>query len=118
LVKVVPEILEKDTKIVKAIKFWYYWNKLVEDNFPVSIRYKVEDFQTEHTLRKICPLIGIKYTDTILEKIKKVSNTTHSSYKQGVKPYKKLYRWKEIHDIAPDMFDKVKGLAKEYGYGN
>lgn len=102
--KFIP-IKKQDCLILKAMKYWYYWNLLAEKK--AIYTYKVEDIDKE--LDKIFQVASFKMPEDkndILKKIsRKVNTRKHSSL-----------TWKDLEKEDKELTRKIKSLAKRYGY--
>ncbi len=99
-----PEIKLDDTPLVKAAKYWYYWNLLAEKK--AEWTYRVEDI--EAVMDKMGRRLKIKLDKGVLVSIPKNTNSRN---------YRVSYTWPDIKAaVSPDLYKKIVKLAKHYGY--
>lgn len=94
-----------DALLIKAAKYWYYWNLIAEQR--ARYTYRVEDF--EQAAPRIIDQIGIGSFDA--QALHQQSKSTNS------RPYAKI-TLAEIARHDQWLFDQVVGLARRYGYRN
>lgn len=103
--KFVPEIDPAESKLMKAVKYWIYWNKMAEAKAEMS--YRIEDINTAFV--EIGRRIGYPLDPEILKLIPK--NTNHRA------SYDYLYSWEELEELLPEsLFFELRELAEHYGY--
>ena len=103
LEKLIPISLQNDSKIVLAMKYYYYWNLKTEEI--ASIRVKAENFGER--IKDILDQYNIIYKDqniTINEKTK-VNTRLHSKLS-----------WDDLTKEDRVLAEKIKSLAKKYNY--
>lgn len=116
---VVPDIPASDSDLQKAAKFWYYWNKKIEDrDWNIAMRYQVE--KMTKNLRRIVSFVG-EYKPSMLEQAKSVPtdvNTSKVSQPIRRKEYCHVHSWKEIRSsLGNNWTDLLMAMAERYGYG-
>lgn len=99
----IPISLEKDSKTLRAMKYYYYWNLQTENI--ADVRVKAEEF-----LYKI---------ESILLKYKidfKTNNVTiDESSKVNTRKHKKL-DWDDLFKEDKNLAEKIVELGRKYGY--
>lgn len=103
--KHVPQIKPTDNKLVKAVKYWIYWNRLAEEK--AEMTYRIEDL--EYVLDEIGAVIGYSLP---LEAVDGISKTTNH---RG--DYEHVYTWSELKKIlSPKLYAEFLNAAIHYGY--
>lgn len=114
----IPEISVKDPKLVRAAKFWYYWNLMAEKK--AEMTYRVEDI--ENVLDEISLRLGVKLDKEVLKKVPKNIHTRRYFFKRLLhsrRYYYKKYTWADLKKaLDPDLYDKIVELARRYGYSD
>lgn len=98
----VPIDFDKDSKILKSMKYWYYWNQMAEKK--ASFTYQVESID--------------KHLDDILElgKFSK-ENFEVASVSTKVNSRKHdILTWEDLLKEDQDLSNKIKELARKYKY--
>jgi hypothetical protein len=92
-----------DKPLVKAAKYWYYWNLLAEKK--AEWTYRIEDI--ENALDEMSRRLSIPLSKKALGRISKKTNSRrHASY-----------TWKDIKAaINPKLYAKILEMARRYGY--
>ncbi len=99
-----PAIHLNEPAIVKAAKYWYYWNLMAERK--AELTYRIEDM--EKILPEMSRRLGVPLDPQVLLSIPKNTNTWHSTT---------TYTWKELQGaLSPALYRRVYLLAKRYGY--
>lgn len=102
--KYVPQIKMEDPPLVRAAKYWYYWNLQAEKKSEWT--YRIENLENE--LPKMSKRLKFKLDKNLLEKVPK--NTNHRGQTQ-------VPTWKELKAILdPSLYKKIVRMAKRYGY--
>lgn len=103
--KFVPQIKSDDPKLVKAVKYWIYWNRWAE--IKSEMTYRLEDL--EIVLGEIGDRIGYPLRP---EAMKGISKTTNHR-----KDYSHVYTWEELKEELPlELYIKLQDAAIRYGY--
>jgi hypothetical protein len=100
----IPEISQEPEISIKAIKYWYYWNKKAEQL--ASYSYRIEDIDFEYS--KICNFLNIKPN---LEALKTVDRKTNTRKKEGPD-----ISYNFIQKKCPELFEDILSLSKKYKY--
>ena len=98
----------KDQLILKASRYWYYWNVLAEAKADTTV--KVEDLDLQ--LPRLCDLVGIDYQSGILESIPEDINARHFHIPD--EPW--ILDWEEIRSLDTRLYENIRDLAATYGY--
>jgi hypothetical protein len=102
--KYIPQINKTDPKIVKAAKYWYYWNLLAE--IKAEWTYRIEDI--ENQVDEMSLRLNVPLDSSLLEKIPKNANTRN---------YKDAYTWSDLKKaIDEELFYNIIEMATRYGY--
>lgn len=103
LIKEKIPIEKTDSTILKAMKYYYHWNKLAQTQSLYT--YRVENIENE--IEKILELVGVKeYDKSIIDNIPKNVNTRkHTDYS-----------WDILKRIDLPLANKIIELGKSYGY--
>lgn len=100
----VPEIKIKDSTLVRAAKYWYYWNLQAESK--AEFTYQVENVAA--AIPEMSRILGIHLDPTKLDRISKTLN--HRGEPQKV-------TWLDLRRVLNDkMYDRIICLAERYGY--
>lgn len=102
--KEIPIDLIKDSKILQAMKYWYYWNLMAESKS--EFRVKAECFQTE--IIPVLNALSIKTThinQRLLNKEDKINTRSHTALS-----------WSDLENEDITLTEKIKKLALKYGY--
>lgn len=103
------DISEKESLLLKGMKYWYYWNKMAEK---VSCKtFRVENYESEfedilRTIKR--PVRAGK--NKILPKI---PYDLHS--RKNRKSYDR-YNWEDLKKEDQALYNKIVSLARKYGY--
>ncbi len=111
------ECIPEDNVVERAVKFWYYWNRMIEAQRP-DFTYKVEDFLEREVFDKFCKFIGAFTSLKMVKEVKKVPTDRNSTYNRQVpKGYAKRYTWKDMEEKCGKWANKARSLGLKYGYG-
>lgn len=100
-----PQIHHKDSKLVKCVKYWIYWNKAAEEK--ALFTYRLED--AEEALAKMSIVLGRELSPEALKLVPK--DTNHRL------DYIVFYDWKYMEELLPKpLFLEFKKAAVRYGY--
>jgi hypothetical protein len=102
IAKHIPCISQNDHVLVKAMKYWVFWNMFAERR--AKYTYRIEDIDIE--LDKIAKLIGVALDTKCLETIPRNINTRGHS----------MVTWEQLRELDSAMCDEVIAYAKEKGY--
>ena len=102
--------LEKELLIKLATEYWLCWNKIT--NSIATHRARIEFLDED-----IFPLLDVLSLTSNIEVTNDIPKTVNSRSKHIDDEIWSL-SWAQLHEIEPDLFDKVKVLAKEYGYND
>jgi hypothetical protein len=98
----------RDRLILQAARYWYYWNLICETK--AIVRIQVEQLTT--SLRRLCRLVGVSYAPDVAELI---STNTHGRHLYTDEDYWEIC-WEDISSLDVDICEKIKKLARKYGY--
>lgn len=98
----------KQQLILKASRYWYYWNLMAEAKADKIVR--VESLSEE--LPNLCDLVGVPYRPGVLDVVPKDINALR--YHISEKPWR--VTWEEIRLLDPEIYQRIKQLAATYGY--
>ena len=98
----IPINYEEDSKVLKGMKYWYYWNLMAEEKS--SFTYQVEN------LDDVFPeLLKAGQFTAVVDKRNEVAKTTNTRSHIGLS-------WRDLRREDPVLTDKIIVLAKKYGY--
>lgn len=100
-------VRKEDSLLLKAMKYWYYWNDMAEKK--AAYTYRIENIDNE--LEVICGLAGLKLTGNAGEALGKVARTINAREHDTVAPGDLCT---EDEDLAEKIFRK----AAYYGYND
>ncbi|MFI5343633.1 MAG: glycosyltransferase family 92 protein [Chlamydiales bacterium] len=101
----IPNISLADTKLMRAAKYWYYWNLAAERK--AEWTYRVEDI--EIVWDEMCQRLNISLNRDALATVSKTTNT------RG--PHQIECTWKMLRNELPlEFYLKIQLLAHRYGY--
>ena len=112
----VPEISLNDPYIVRAAKYWYYWNSMAEKL--AEWTYRVEDIDTvwdEYERR-----LGMQLDRSIVKEVTPDVNSrngkpTRCDYISTGEPTS--FSWDDLkQQLDPELYENIRSLAKKYGY--
>lgn len=102
---VLPQIDPDDDTLTKSVKYWIYWNEMVEAE--ADWTYRIEDL--EKLLPELSERLGFHFSNKIFKSIPKDTNT------KG--PPKVILSWEYLRDnIDPELYLALEGMANHYGY--
>lgn len=100
----VPELKPEDSRMVRAAKYWYYWNLLAEQK--AEWTYRIEDF--DHHIDEMSSRLGINLPQNANRRVEKYANT---------RGYKEKFTWQDLKmGLDPELYSNIVALAKKYGY--
>lgn len=106
---VIPQMKKEDSLLVHCAKFYYYWNLKAEEMAEFS--YRIEDF--ESILPEFEERLGHPIDRSILSQVSTKTNSWET-WNPGV--YVDI-TWERLQKkLPPDLYRKLRGLAKRYGY--
>lgn len=112
----IPEISRRDSKLVRAAKFWYYWNLMAENK--AEMTYRVEDI--ENVFDEMATRLGVQLDKSVLKKVPKNVHSRQSFFKKFIsfrRYYVKKYTWADLRkELDPDLYQKIIVMTKRYGY--
>ena len=95
----------RDSRTLRAMKYWYFWNKLAEKK--AVITYKVEDFNS--VFFKLCNMVRFnvdkKSAENVMATEKKANRRKHV-----------YLTWMDLKNEDAALTEKIKKLAKSYRY--
>jgi len=98
----------RDRLLLQAARYWYYWNLISEQKASMTI-------QVEHltaSLERLCRFLEVTYKPDVAEL---VSRNIHGRNLYIDEPYWEI-GWKDIARIDAEITEKIKELARSYGY--
>lgn len=103
----------------RCARYWLQWNQLVEREFPLVYRYRIETVQDR--IREWALLAGMTPTEEQMTKAKAVPTnygTAHASIKtHGSHKYEHVYTWTELVELIPhELVRQIGDQAVRYGY--
>ncbi|MEN8249447.1 MAG: hypothetical protein ABFS32_10990 [Bacteroidota bacterium] len=105
IAKEIPVNLDKDSSILKAMKYYFYWNLKAETI--TDYRVKAETFSDD--IRPILIDQGITFNDKLNDiKAKDAVNTRKHQ----------ILTWEDLNKEDPDLTGKIRLLGTRYGYDN
>jgi len=100
----IPQVKMTQTGMVRAAKYWYYWNLRAE--MKSEWTYRIEDIDA--VVKKMSHKLGIKLDPALLAKVPRDTNTRH---------YNVTCTWAKLRKILrPSMYERIVSMAKRYGY--
>lgn len=100
----VPEIDKEEPRLVRAAKYWYYWNLLAESK--AEWTYRVED--VENQIGEMAARLGVPLRTEVLSTIPKTTNS---------RGYKTTVTWEELEGaLDRKLYKNIVALARRYGY--
>jgi hypothetical protein len=93
--------------LVRTMTYWLYWNRLVDDLWKPTFRYRIEDIDAAW------PEIA-RRVDRPGAPLPDVSRTTHTNVHKLMSH--KPITWKNLEDVDPVLTERVREKAMEYGY--
>lgn len=94
--------LNKDSKILRGMKYWLYWNLKAEER--AIYTYRVENL--EESFPKLLEIGGFSTNQKVQKIVSKKTNT---------RPHSSL-EWKDLIKEDENLTNKIKKLALRYGY--
>lgn len=103
----------------RCAQYWLKWNQLVEREFPLASRYRIET--VPERMREWALLAGFMPTEEQLEKGRAVPTnygTAHASIKtHSTHKYEHVYTWSELGEQLPtELARQIEYQALRYGY--
>jgi hypothetical protein len=98
-------IIEQDPVIIKAMKYWYYWNLIAEKKSIHS--YRVENIENE--LDKLIDIGGFKIKADKDIVLRSISKNTHSREHLSLS-------WDDLRKTDIFLTKKILEMSKRYGY--
>lgn len=103
--KHIPEMSESDSLLVHCAKYWYYWNKKIEER--AEWRYRIEDIET--VFPSFEEKLGVPLSGKALDQVPRDFNSW--------RPTIEKVTWKELREALPkELFNNLKSMAIRYGY--
>lgn len=100
-----PQMNSTDSSLTKCVKYWIFWNKMVEAK--AEWTYRIEDF--DKVYKKMGKKLGLFFDKKVLASIPKDTNT------KG--PPSRPITWDILREeIEPELFGLLQAEAKRYGY--
>lgn len=100
----IPQIKMEDPPLVKAAKYWIYWNQKAEKK--AEWTYRLEDIDKK--VEEMSKRLGIPLNKELLAQIPKDTNTRH---------FTTQCTWTQLKTLLDaDLYHKLTRLAKRYGY--
>lgn len=106
-----PEADHNDDRLVLAMKYWLYWNRLVSDRCRPALRYRVEVLSdvTTGILTMLLARLGATWTNgQLTSALEKYGTNFHT----GARDYS--VTWESLPNGL--LKDEIARDAKEYGY--
>ena len=103
------KISPKDSRLLKCMKYWYYWNLKAEQS--ADALFRVEELPNE--FEAFCVALGRpELVSDASYKILKETSTTINSRRKRYTPL----AWRHLHKEAPHLCTRIKKLATKYNY--
>ena len=101
----VPEITWEDRHVVKAAKYWYYWNAMAEKI--AEWRYPIEEIAS--VLPEMERRLQITLDPSLVDTLPNNTNTRGAHAKD--------FTWEDLQkELDPELFWKIAEMARRYGY--
>lgn len=101
LAKELPIILNEDSNVLCAMKYYYYWNLRAEKT--TGIRVSAENFKSDIT--RVLKDRKINFNSVAISERDKVNTRKHS-----------ILTWDDLYKEDYELTEKIKELGKSYGY--
>lgn len=99
-----PQIHLNEPNIIKAAKYWYYWNLMAEQK--AEWIYRIEDLDL--VINEMSERLGIDLDKNGLNLVPRNTNT------RGNREY---YKWEDLkRALDPKLYLNIVNMAKRYGY--
>jgi len=109
-----PEIyLEKDSLLLKTMKYWYYWNQIAEKK--AEWTYRVESLFEDKIFKEFC--LRLKRPELL--KTKPLMEATNRQTNTGKNHPKNIYEkltWDDLYEEDYGLTVSIKKLGRFYGY--
>lgn len=103
----IPEIYKRDSLIVHAAKYWYYWNKKAESI--AELTYRLEEMDTLIPVFEECLGVDLSKSDRKKLISKKTNAKKHSK--------ETTLTWQELkRSIPEELYENIVLMAERYGY--
>ena len=100
----IPEITPNDSPLVRAAKYWYYWN--LEAEKISEWTYRIEDI--DQVFEEFERRVGKRIDRAALTRVPRNVNTTGVHHQ---------FTWEELQEaLDPDLYEKIRQLSERYGY--
>lgn len=104
IAKHIPEIDLREPLLLRAAKYWYYWNKKAEEK--AEFTYRVEDIA--NAIGKIGDTIGVKLDENGYKRVSTFENSRAHDVEIS---------WGDLVEAVPkELLDNIRSLALHYGY--
>lgn len=101
--KSIPEIHAHDSLIVKATKYWIYWNQKAEKR--AEWTYRIENLSNE--LNEMSRRLGVTLDRSILQKLPSDINTRNHLQ----------LTWGSLRkEVGDELYSQVVAMSRKYGY--
>ncbi len=100
----------KQQFILRAARYWYYWNELAEGKADQTLQVE----QLVSALPGLCDQLGVEYRPEHAEKIPKNTNARWQYVKED--PW--IVEWADIEALDLTLSNDILHLANSYGYKN
>lgn len=91
----------------RSMRYWLFWNQMIEDRWDVTYRYRIEDIDDEWP--KLMKKLGIDKAPLVPETKK---TTNHKGGSWGPKEWS----WSDLEGTDPVLVGAIREKAVQYGY--
>jgi hypothetical protein len=99
---------EKEQLILRAARYWYYWNLLTEKKADKIVQ--LENLHEE--LPEFCELVGVEFNPDVINQV--APNTNAREFHIRAEPWQ--IDWQDIERLDPNLYTHLRNLALVYGY--
>ncbi len=101
-----PMFNEDMKPIQRSMRYWLFWNKMIEDRWKVTLRYRIEDI--DDAWPAIAQCLGLP--------TKTPPDTKRTTNHKGGTWGPKEWTWEHLEEIDWVLTEQIRNKAREYGY--
>ena len=107
-----------ESNLQQKMRYWLWWNQLIEQKFPINYRYKIEDIHRPEVIQNIT-FESKTSSQGKIEELQNIPTNVHTSYKKTKrsKGYKHIFTWGELWKEDSLLTQQIYEQARRYGYG-
>lgn len=102
------ELDPRQQLLLKAARYWYYWNLLAQERAGVTMRVE----ELKENLSRVGEALRLTFNPEHLDNLSPRTNSRDLFVRE--QPWQ--VSWEDLHALDPAIYEKIRELAASYGY--